>query len=379
MKIAVVKETKKHEYRVGMTPSCVQAYREYNHSVTIESSAGDGAGFPDDEYREAGAIISNDKKKIITEAEMIVKVKEPTPEECELFREGQILYTYLHLAPNKKLTKALLQKKIIGIAYETIQLTDGTLPCLMPMSEIAGRQAIQEGAKYLEKSFGGRGILLGGVPGVRRGKVAILGGGVVGLNSAKIAVGIGADVHILDIDYKRLTYLDDIFGSSIQTLFSNPANIKRCLTECDVLVGAVLLPGASTPNLVQRKHLALMKPGAVIVDVSVDQGGCIETTHPTTHDNPIYVVDNLVHYCVANMPGAVALTSTLALTNHTLLYGLKLANQGLKKAVETDPALKHGVNICKGYLTNKAVANSLNLPYHELTEDLTTEIPELDA
>ena len=367
MKIAVLKETKKHEYRVGITPSCTRAYIDHGHAVTVESGAGDGAGFPDQEYQEVGAIVSNNKASIIADAEMIVKVKEPTFEECEAFQEGQILYTYLHLAPNKELTTRLLQKKIIGIAYETIQLADGTLPCLMPMSEIAGRQAVQEGAKYLEKSSGGRGILLGGVPGVRRGKLTILGGGVVGLNAAKIAIGMGADVQILDIDYKRLTYLDDIFGSSIQTLFSNPANIEKCLTECDVLVGGVLLPGASTPRLVRREHLALMKPGSVIVDVSVDQGGCVETARPTTHDNPIYVIDGIVHYCVANMPGAVALTSTLALTNHTLLYGLKIANQGIKKAIETEPALKKGVNVYKGTLTNKAVADSLDLEFQELS------------
>ena len=368
MKIAVIKETKKHEYRVGMTPACVKVYIEHNHHVIVESGAGDGAGFSNREYEESGALIESDKSKIILDVDMVVKVKEPTPEECELFREGQILYTYLHLAPNRELTEYLLREKIIGIAYETIQLDDGTLPCLMPMSEIAGRQAIQEGAKYLEKSFGGRGILLGGVPGVRRGKVTILGGGVVGLNAAKIAVGIGAEVHVLDNNYQRLTYLDDIFGSRVQTLFSNPANLERCLTECDVFVGALLVPGASTPRLVQRKHLALMKPGAVIVDVSVDQGGCVETTRPTTHDNPIYLVDNIVHYCVANMPGAVALTSTLALTNHTLHFGLKLANLGFEQAVKTDPALERGVNVFGGSLTNHAVAESLGLPSHKLTD-----------
>lgn len=370
MKIGVAKEIKKHEYRVGMTPACVKAYVSQGHSVTVESGAGDGAGYTDREYREAGAQISRDKKRVFKWAEMIVKVKEPLPPEYDLLHQGQILYTYLHLAADRKLTQILLRKKIIGIAYETIQASDGSLPCLQPMSEIAGRLAVQEGAKYLEKAFGGRGILLGGVPGVKRGNVAILGGGVVGLNAAKIAVGIGAHVSILDISQKRLAYLDDIFGSSIQTLFSNPANIEACLRECDLLIGAVLLPGAKAPNLVTRADLSLMKPGAVIVDVAVDQGGCVETTKPTTHDKPIYKVDGIVHYCVANMPGAVALTSTLALTNQTVYYGLHIANLGFKEAILTNPELKPGLNVYKGRVTNQAVAESLNLPCTPITKEL---------
>jgi len=285
------------------------------------------------------------------------------PQEYDLFHEGQVLYTYLHLAADKRMTKSLIQNKIIGIAYETMQASDGSLPCLQPMSEIAGRLATQEGAKYLEKPFGGRGVLLGGVPGVKRGNVAILGGGVVGLNAAKIAVGMGAYVSILDISQKRLAYLDDIFGNSIQPLFSSPANIEACLKECDLLIGAVLLPGAKAPKLVSRSQLSLMKHGAVIVDVAVDQGGCVETTKPTTHDKPIYEVDGIIHYCVANMPGAVALTSTLALTNQTLFYGIQLADQGFEESIRMNLLLKTGVNLYKGHVTNRAVAESLKMPY----------------
>ncbi len=370
MKIAVIKEIKKHEYRVGMTPACVKEYVKHGHSVCIESDAGAEAGYSDNDYRKAGAVIVRNKRSLFDQAEMIVKVKEPLPEEYNLFHEGQILYTYLHLAADKKLTQALLKKKIIGVAYETIQAEDGSLPCLQPMSEIAGRLAIQEGAKYLEKAFGGRGILLGGVPGVKRGNITILGGGVVGLNAAKMAVGIGANVSILDISQKRLAYLDDIFGSTVQTLFSNQANLEECLRQCDLLVGAVLLPGARAPKLVTRKHLKMMKPGAVIVDVAVDQGGCVETVHPTTHDKPIYEVDGIVHYCVANMPGAVALTSTLALTNQTLFFGLRLADHGVAKAVEANPELRPGVNLCYGHVTHQSVAQSLGMHYTPLTQDL---------
>lgn len=370
MRIAVAKEIKKHEYRVGMTPACVRAYVEHGHSVAVEASAGEGAGYSDDEYIKAGARVARDKKALFAKAEMIVKVKEPLPEEYHLFHEGQILYTYLHLAADRKLTQALLRSKIIGVAYETIQAADGALPCLQPMSEIAGRLSVQEGAKYLEKAFGGRGILLGGVPGVRRGNIMILGGGVVGLNAAKIAVGIGASVAILDVSQKRLAYLDDIFGATIQTLVSNSANIEACLSQCDLLIGAVLLPGARAPKLITRRHLSLMKPGSVIVDVAVDQGGCVETTRPTTHDKPIYKVDSVVHYCVANMPGAVALTSTIALTNQTLMYGLQLADQGVARAIQSSPALKLGLNLFKGYVTNQPVADSLKLPYTPITMEM---------
>ena len=366
MRIGVAREIKRHEYRVAMTPACVRTYVNHGHKVMVETGAGAGAGYLDAEYRAAGAKVYRDKKKLFADADMIVKVKEPLPEEFPLFRAGQLLYTYLHLAADRRLTEALLRRGVTAIAYETIQLDDGSLPCLKPMSEIAGRLAVQEGAKYLEKSFGGRGILLGGVPGVRRGKVAILGGGVVGLNAAKIAVGIGADVTVLDISQHRLAYLDDIFGKTLQTLFSNPANIQACLKECDVLIGGVLLPGATAPRLVTRADLKLMKRGAVIVDVAIDQGGCIETSRPTTHDAPIYEVDGIIHYCVANMPGAVALTSTLALTNQTLFFGLQLADAGFGAAVRKSRALRLGVNMHEGKLTCKAVADSLGLPWTEL-------------
>jgi alanine dehydrogenase len=370
MRIAVAKEIKKHEYRVGMIPSGVEAFVGHGHSVCVEAGAGEGAGFADTEYAQAGASIETNKQRLFAEADMIVKVKEPLPEEYDLFHAGQLLYTYLHLAANKPLAQALLTRKITGIAYETVQLADGSLPLLTPMSEIAGRQAVQEGAKYLEKPFGGRGVLLGGVPGVQRGKVAILGGGVVGLNAARIAVGMGADVAILDISQRRLAYLADIFGNSLQTLFSTRANIVSVLRDCDVLIGAVLVTGAKAPRLVTRKDLALMRPGSVIVDVAIDQGGCVETSQPTTHDQPVYTVDRIVHYCVANMPGAVALTSTLALTNQTLMYGLELADAGCAQAVASDMALRKGVNLCRGHITHRAVAESLGLPYRELDDTL---------
>ena len=366
MKIAVAKEIKRHEYRVGLTPSGVEAYVTHGHTVTAEAGAGMGTGFSDAEYEKAGARIETDKRRLFADADMIVKVKEPQPEEYELFHEGQILYTYLHLAADRRQAEALIARKVIGIAYETVQHADGSLPLLTPMSEIAGRLAVQEGAKYLERPCGGRGVLLGGVPGVRRGKVAILGGGVVGLNAAKIAVGMGADVVILDVSQKRLAYLADIFGNSLQTLFSTRANTQEALRDSDVLIGAVLVAGATAPRLVSRQDLSLMKPGAVIVDVAIDQGGCIETSRPTTHDDPVYTVDGIVHYCVANMPGAVALTSTLALTNQTLLYGLEIADTGLAGAVRANPALARGVNLCRGQVTHRAVADSLNLPYVEL-------------
>jgi alanine dehydrogenase len=332
----------------------------------VQCGAGEGAGFTDADYAKAGACVEADKRRLFGEADLVVKVKEPLPDEYGLFHEGQVLFTYLHLAADKPQAEALLARRVTAIAYETVQLDDGSLPLLTPMSEIAGRLSVQEGAKYLEKPLGGRGVLLGGVPGVRRGKVAILGGGVVGLNAAKIAVGMGADVVILDVSQKRLAYLSDIFGNSLQTLFSTRANTVEALRDCDVLIGAVLVTGATAPRLVTRRDLALMKPGAVIVDVAIDQGGCIETSRPTTHDQPTYEVDGIVHYCVANMPGAVALTSTLALTNQTLLYGLELADLGFDRAVRSNRALRHGVNLHRGRVTHRAVAESLGLAYADL-------------
>ncbi len=363
MKIGCLKEIKTHEYRVGLTPSDVKSYVSRGHHVMIQQDAGEAAGFTDQEYTASGAVIEPDRKKIFDNCEMIIKVKEPLPEEYELFHKNQILYTYLHLAADQKLTEAMLKAGIRGVAYETIETEDRQLPCLQPMSEIAGRLAVQEGAKYLEKTFGGRGVLLGGVPGVERGKVGIIGGGVVGTNACKIATGMGAEVTILDISAKRLAYLDDIFGSRITALYSTDANLEKILRECDLIVGAVLLPGAKAPTLVKREHLRLMKKGAVIVDVAVDQGGCVETIHPTTHDNPVYVVDGIVHYGVANMPGAVALTSTKALTSATLPYGLLIAELGLEKAAKKSPELKLGINVYQGKLVYENVAKAFNMPY----------------
>lgn len=362
MKIGCVKEIKTHEYRVGLTPSDVKSYVSRGHQVMIQHNAGEDAGFTDAEYIACGALMEVDRKKVFDACEMIVKVKEPLPEEYELFHKDQILFTYLHLAADRRLTEAMLNAGIKGVAYETIEIP-GHLPCLQPMSEIAGRLAIQEGAKYLEKTFGGRGVLLGGVPGVERGKIGIIGGGVVGTNACKIATGIGAEVTILDISARRLAYLDDIFGSRITALYSTDANIEKMLRECDLVVGAVLLPGAKAPTLVKREHLSLMKKGAVIVDVAVDQGGCVETIKPTTHDDPVYVIDGIVHYGVANMPGAVALTSTKALTSATLPYGLMIAGLGLEEAARKNEALKLGINVYQGKIVYENVSKAFDMPY----------------
>jgi alanine dehydrogenase len=362
MKIGCVTEIKRHEYRVGMTPHCVKSYVDHGHQVMIQAGAGAGAGFEDAEYAKAGAKIEPDRKKIFSASDMIIKVKEPQSDEYDLFHEGQILYTYLHLAADREQTDALLVRKIKGVAYETIRLPDGTLPCLKPMSEIAGRLSVQEGAKYLEKPFGGRGVLLGGVPGVPRGKVAILGGGVVGTNAAKVAVGFGASVTVLDVSPSRLAYLDDIFRGDLATLYATEQNIEMVVAESDLVIGAVLIPGAQAPKLIRREHLKTMKKRSVIVDVAVDQGGCVETTRPTTHDEPTFEVDGVVHYCVANMPGAVALTSTLALTSTTLPYGLKIADLGLEEALRKNPDLKEGLNVYGGKLTYPGVAKAFGLP-----------------
>jgi alanine dehydrogenase len=365
MKIGVPREIKKHEYRVGMTPHSVKAYVKNGHQVMLENGAGVGSGYEDAEYLACGGRIVADKTELFRDSEMIVKVKEPLPEEYAFFHPGQILYTYLHLAASKELANELLKRKVTGVAYETIELPDRSLPCLTPMSEIAGRLSVQEGAKYLEKEFGGRGILLGGVPGVQRGKVGILGGGVVGTNACKIAVGIGANVTVLDINAKRLAYLDDIFGSSITTLYATEANIEYVLRESDIVIGAVLVAGETAPRLITRQHLSIMQHGAVIVDVAIDQGGCAETSRPTTHDDPIYIVDNVVHYCVANMPGAVARSSTIALTSVTLPFGLLIANQGLKAAARASEALRRGINTIDGMCVHPGVAKSCGLPYTE--------------
>lgn len=371
MKIGTVKEVKVHEYRVGMTPACVSAYCSRGHEVLVESGAGANAGFSDVEYELMGAKVTSEKRKIYDNCDMIVKVKEPQPDEYDLFHEDQILYTYLHLAASKELTAALQDRKVKAVAYETIENAHGDLPCLTPMSQIAGRLSVQEGAKYLEKPFGGRGILLGGVPGIRRGKIAILGGGVAGTNACKMAVGIGADVTVLDINPDRLAYLDDIFGTHITTLYCTDANIEHVVAESDLIIGAVLITGKKAPWLIRREHLGKMKPGAVIVDISVDQGGCTETIRPTTHDDPVFFVDGIVHYGVANMPGAVALSSTLALTGTTLRYGLQIAEQGLEDASRFSKDLSWGINLYRGKCVYKNVAESLEIEYSPLDAILT--------
>ena len=366
MRIGVPKEIKRHEYRVGVTPGCVKDYIGHGHSVAVEAGAGLGAGFTDDDYRQAGAEVLADVKKLYDQAQMIVKVKEPQSSEYELFHEEQILYTYLHLAADKGLAEFLAAKKVSGLAYETIQEDDGSLPCLLPMSEIAGRLSVQVGVRFLEKPAGGRGVLLGGVPGVERGKVLILGGGVVGANACKMAVGLGAQVTILETNTRRLAYLDDIFSSAVTTLFSNRANLEKCLPQSDLVIGAVLIPGGRAPHIITREDLKLMKPGAVIVDVSVDQGGCAETTKATTHDQPVYVVDGVIHYTVANMPGAVPITATAALVNHTLKYGLLVADEGIERAAKDSRAIGKGMNTYKGYCVHSSVAQAVGMKYEAL-------------
>ena len=363
MKIGTVKEIKRFEYRVGLTPSNVKDYVACGHEVYVQSGAGAGASFSSEEYAAAGATILSTAKEVWAICDMIVKVKEPLPDEYPLIREGQIVYTYLHLAASQELTEALLKTKCKAIAYETIEDATGGLPLLRPMSEIAGKLSIQAGARCLEKPMGGRGILLGGAAGVIKAECVILGAGVVGTAALKMAIGLGANVTILDKSTERLSYLDDVFGSRIQTLYSTPAAIEEALPKADLVVGAVLVPGGKAPKLIRREHLKLMKPGAVIVDVAVDQGGCCETTSPTYHDAPTFVVDDIVHYCVANMPGAVSQTSTSALTNATLSYGLKIANMGLEAAIAEDEGLKLGVNCYLGKLTCKEVAEAFGMEY----------------
>ncbi len=366
MIVGVPKEIKNKENRVSMVVAGVRALTQAGHKVLVQASAGLGAGISDQEYAAAGATIIETAKDVFAKADMIVKVKEPLPEEYDLLREGQILYTYLHLAADERLTKALLDRKIVGIAYETIQPADMSLPLLAPMSAVAGRMATQIGATYLQKDHGGKGMLLGGVTGVARANVTILGGGVVGVNAAKMAVGLGAKVTILDVNVDRLEYLNDIFGNSIHTLYSNNEQIERSVIESDLVISAILVPGAKAPKLVTRQMVSRMQPGGVIIDVAVDQGGAVETCRPTSHEHPTYTVDNIIHYAVPNMPGAVPRTSTYALTNVTLKYALMLANLGWKEAVSKDPALYKGVNLSHGKLTYRAVAEDLGLPYEAL-------------
>ncbi len=363
MIIGVPKEIKADEYRVALVPSGAEALVEAGHTVLVETSAGLGTGIEDSEYTEAGAQIVPSAQEVFARAEMIMKVKEPLPPEYDLLRAGQILFTYFHFAANEELTRAMVERGVICIAYETIQLPDGTLPLLTPMSEVAGRMAVQEGAKYLERPMEGRGILLAGVPGVPPATVVILGGGVVGANAAKIAAGFGANVFILDINLERLRYLDDIMPPNVTTIFSNRPNIRRLLPDADLIIGGVLRRGAKAPVLVSREMLKTMKRGAVAVDVAVDQGGCFETTHPTTHSHPTYIVEGVVHYCVANMPGAVAGTSTYALTNETLAYARQLANKGWKQALKDNRALLLGLNVAEGKVTLSDIAEQFGYLY----------------
>lgn len=364
MIIGVPKEVKANEKRVSLTPSGVEILVRSGHKVYVEASAGIGSGFIDEEYTGAGAEILSSAKEIYDIAEMIVKVKEPLRQEYGLIKENQILFTYLHLAPEPELTRVLLDKKVVGIAYETVQLSDGTLPLLTPMSEIAGRMSIQIGARLLEDYFGGRGLLLGGVPGTLPAKVVIVGGGVVGTNAIKIALGMGADVTVMDVNLERLRYLNDIFGDRLKTLMSSPYNLRKELINTDLLVGAVLIPGARAPKLVTEEMVKSMPIGSVIVDVAIDQGGSIETIdRVTTHENPTYVKHDVVHYSVANMPGTVPRTSTIALTNATLPYAVRIANKGYLEAIKSDPALAKGVNVLLGKVTYRSVAEALGLEY----------------
>lgn len=368
MKIGCVKEIKNREYRVGLIPDNAKSYVNAGHEVWIEKGAGAGSGFTDEEYEKAGAKLFDTAKEVWNGVDMIVKVKEPLPEEYGYFRKDLLLFTYLHLAADRPLTDAMLASGMKGFAYETLIERDGSIPLLAPMSQIAGRLSIQEGAKYLEKTFGGSGVLLSGVPGTPKANVVIIGGGTVGTNACKIAVGMGANVTILDISLSRLAYLDDIFGARIQTLVSTDTNIENSVKEADLVIGSVLIPGKAAPKLMKRKYLKEMKPGSVIVDVAVDQGGCCETTKMTYHDDPIYEVDGIVHYCVGNMPGAVPRTSTIALTNATLRYGLSIAEHGIEKACMQNPVMVSGVNTYDGKLTCKNVADSFGMEYTPLQE-----------
>ncbi|MFA6034492.1 MAG: alanine dehydrogenase [Myxococcota bacterium] len=366
MIVGVPKEIKTREYRVGIVPSGVRSLKNHGHKVLVETGAGVGSGISDAEMVAAGAEIADTAADVWGRSDMVMKVKEPIAEEYKYFKDNLILYTYLHLAPEPVLTRELLKAKVIAVAYETIELADGSLPLLRPMSEIAGRMAIQVGASSLQKEHGGKGVLLGGVPGVKRGKVSILGGGVVGLNAAKMAVGLGAEVTVLDVNLPRLNYIDDIFHGRIQTMYSDSHSVEDAVTSSDLVVGAVLITGARAPILVPEAMVAKMSEGSVIVDVAVDQGGCIETVKATTHDNPTFKKHGVVHYCVANMPGAVSRTSTFALTNTTIPYALKLADKGAEAACRDDAALLKGVNCFKGRISHEAVARSLGLAFEPL-------------
>jgi alanine dehydrogenase len=363
MIVGVPKEIKDHEYRVSLTPEGTATLCKEGHTVLVEPGAGQGSGFTDEEYRRAGATIVASKDELFGKADLIVKVKEPQLSEYPLFRPGQLLFTYLHLASLPELTKALLEARVTAIAYETTAAKDGSLPMLRPMSEIAGRMSVQIGAHYLEKTHGGRGVLLGGVPGVEPGKVVVLGAGVVGTSATRMAVGLGAQVTVINLDVDRLRYLDDLYRGRIITRAASASAIEQAVCEADLVIGAVLVPGAKAPKLVSRQVVSRMKPGSVVVDVSVDQGGCFETTRPTSHSDPVYVVDGVLHYCVANMPGIVPRTSTFALTNATLPYIVRLAAEGVDRAIRSDPGLAKGVNLKDGQVTCQGVAAAHGLRF----------------
>jgi alanine dehydrogenase len=364
MKIGIPKEIKTNENRISLVPAGAEALVSAGHSVIVETGAGQGAGFSDAQYQAAGAQIAKDADEAWAAADLIVKVKEPIEPEWKRIRPGQVIFTYFHFAASEQLTRAHMASGAVCIAYETVELPSGELPLLTPMSEVAGRMAVQEGAKYLEKLFGGRGILLGGVPGVPPAKVVILGGGVVGVNAAKMAAGLGATVVILDVSLDRLRHLSDVMPANVQLVFSSRHNLLEQIANADLVIGAVLIPGAVAPKLIRREDLRTMRTGAVIVDVAVDQGGCVETTRPTTHENPTFTVEGVIHYGVANMPGGVSVTSTLALTNATLPYVLKLANRGYRLALKETPALLNGLNIIGGNVTYRKVAEAFGLEYY---------------
>ncbi|NDV63449.1 alanine dehydrogenase [Puniceicoccales bacterium CK1056] len=370
MKVGVVKEVKADENRVALTPAGVEAFCDRGHSILVEAGAGEGSGFSNEEYAEAGAAILGSAGEVWSTAEMVLKVKEPQMSEFGHIRENQIVFTYFHFAASEELTRAIIETKCIAIAYETIVDNKGQLPLLTPMSEVAGRMAVQQGAKYLEKAHGGRGILLGGVPGVPPATVVVLGAGVVGMNATKMAAGLGSLVYVLDVNLERLRYYSDVMPSNVITMMSNKANLRKTLADADLVVSSVLIPGGKAPKLITKETLKIMKPGAVIVDVAIDQGGSTETSRPTTHRDPIYTVDGIVHYCVTNMPGAMPMTSTMALTNATIRYALELADKGFAAAIRQHKSIAMGANIVRGTITHHGVAEAFGLPYEPVYEVL---------
>ncbi len=363
MKIGCPKEVKNHEYRVGLIPAAVHTYVASGHEVFIERGAGLGSNIPDEEYAAAGAKILDTAKEVWDISDMIVKVKEPLPQEYDLMKSEQLIYTYFHFAADEKLTRACLEKNITALAYETVEESNGSLPLLKPMSEVAGRMSVLMGSYFLAKPNGGTGLLPTGVPGVAPANIVVIGGGVVGTNAAKVAAGLGAKVSIFDVNPDRLEYLETIMPANVFAIYSDPLALEAAFREADIVVGAVLIPGAKAPKLIRKEHLKIMKPGTVIVDVAIDQGGCCETSHATTHDDPVYVVDGIIHYCVANMPGAFARTSTFALNNYTIRYGKQLVQKGVEKACRENPALLKGLNMYKGKVTYKGVAEAFGMPY----------------